>query len=995
MRLSLKSYLFILVSLMALFFIVTNVFFVIKLAEIEKKQAEGELFAVLDNIERSLDIVLKASMDILSHISQQDISLEALIKPFQNRYSSGGFVNKEGNIVKSFPSGSYRINVTDRLWFKRVVELRGTIVGHYLVERITNEPGLVIAKSIEKDDGSFDGAAFVVLRHAELQNLLSGVRFPSDSVATIRDTEGVVLARTMEPEKWVGKKFAESEIFTALYGQVGRGSLTVRGIDGVKRVYVHSFVGSDITRGGVYITIGIPAAKVFAPVRAYVLRMVVIFLGILGGAVALTALFSKRFIISPIMELQRATQAFPRDLGTEVRPSSSWPSEFIRLGSTFNTMKEQVIEHESNLKTLIEQIPGVLYRATVSSPVSYIFVSPKVEELVGSDLSLESPFPWFDFIHEEDRERVRNELSRFVLEDEGAIFRSEYRVIGRSGVVKWVRDEAIKIRWKENRMVQGIWRDISWRVKSEQEISLLKSAIEETPDGFALLDEGGRCFWANRAFLKMIGCDEIVYCNDFKELITPFIGLDSQGISFLRALEEGKFWKGRIKAFAEGSKKESLWDISFFLIYGRGGKSVKFIFIRDVTQEVNLQNQLFVAQKMEALGTLATGIAHDFNNILMVILGYTELAMMKLSEGEGDLEKVRSFLEEVFLGGQKAKNLVDQIISFARETPRERMPLSLSVLVKENIKFLQQLMPSGIELVGKIEIASGERDMVLTSPVEFQQLMMNLVVNAVQAIEQRGVIIISLKKCSLEKERVEQMKLPDSREGYLKLSVKDTGCGIDPTIIHRIFDPYFTTKPPGKGTGMGLAIVYNVVKNMNGSIQVESELGKGTVFRMLFPVCEDTVSEKAVVGLGVSESVDLPLSYRRARRILVVDDDEAVLKIIKLELEEKGFYVTTYSEPEEALRSFYESPFRYDAAIIDYRMPTMNGLEVSRQIFNIRLDFPVILLTGFLDEKVEREAKTLGIRGVLGKPASSGEILSVLNSCEEVETYVAPSQDSL
>ncbi|MCX7823848.1 MAG: ATP-binding protein [Syntrophobacterales bacterium] len=994
MKFSLRLYLVILMFLIAVPLIAINFFSIVQLAEAEKNRAEGILLSILDEAEKNLDNLVRNSMDILSQIIQRNASPETLIKPFKSRYSSVGIVDERGLLIESSPPSSNQIDVSDRAWFRRVSSSRGTVIGHYLIERITGKPGLIVAKSIDSPDESFRGAGFIVINQAELQAVLTGLRLPEGAVATIRDTEGLVLARTIEPEKWVGKKLPETQIFQALYGKTDKGILRLRGIDGVERIYAYGFVGYDMERGGLYITIGVPVEKVFEPVRKHTLSVILITIGVIGFAELVAILFANRFIIAPMRELKRVTQIFSENFETRVRPSSSWPSEFIELALAFEVMEDKVVEHQNDLKLLIEQIPGVLYRATMD--LSYIFVSSRIQDLVGPEVPIEKPFRWFDFIHEEDRLRVREELNRFVV-GEGMVFRSEYRVISKWGVVRWVRDEAVKISLRNGYIIQGIWRDISWRVKSEEEVSLLRSAIEEIPDGFALIGEGGNCLWANMAFLRMLNCSDLTSCGSLKELITPLICLDNQGISFLRALEEGKPWNGRIRVIPNSSRREHVWDVTFFTLTGRISRSSKLFLIRDVTDEFHLQTQLFVSQKMEALGTLATGIAHDFNNILMIILGYAELAIMKLSKGEMDVEKARSFMEEVFLAGQRAKRLVEQILSFARTSPRERMPVSLSVLVKENIKFIQHLIPAEIELISNIEIASGENDTVTASPMEFQQLMINLIINAVQAMEkQGGVITISLKKCNIDEDQAKQLGLPPSENGYLKFLVKDTGCGIDPSIIHRIFDPYFTTKPPGKGTGMGLAIVYNVVKNMNGIIQVESEPGRGSVFRMIFPLCRSETPVRELEDRDLTESGDgLPLSYKRPTRILIVDNEEAILKVLKLELEEKGFYVTAFSDPKRALKVFYEAPFQFDAAIIDYRMSNMNGIELSKQIFNMRPDFPVIILTGFPDEHVELEAKTLGIRGVLGKPASIGEILSILKSCEETKVHETPSQDLL
>ncbi|MEJ5300537.1 MAG: ATP-binding protein [Thermodesulforhabdaceae bacterium] len=350
---------------------------------------------------------------------------------------------------------------------------------------------------------------------------------------------------------------------------------------------------------------------------------------------------------------------------------------------------------------------------------------------------------------------------------------------------------------------------------------------------------------------------------------------------------------------------------------------------------------------------------------------------MKMAENH----PLRSFLEEVFQAGNRAKRLVDGILRFARGAPEDKIPVSLSVLIKENVKFLQQLIPSNIEFVSKIEVTPGEDDTVLASPTEFQQILMNLVVNAVQAIEDRGRITISLRKCFTEDGFPNGLEV--GKSSYMKLCVSDTGCGIDPSIIHRIFDPCFTTKPPGQGTGMGLTIVYNAVKNMGGMIQVESRPKKGTTFKILIPVLDKKAVETQKEWVG-EDSKDVSKAYRQLMRVLVVDDDEALLKMLKIELEMEGFHVTTFSCPYEALKSFAESPFSFDVAIVDYRMPKMTGLELVRRFFSIRPDFPMVVMTGYLEEKMKKEAELLGVRFVIVKPVSLSDMVSILQACGEI-----------
>lgn len=997
MKNSIKLSIVMMVILIALPFLALNASILVQMMDEEKKYAEDKLFRSLEDGERDFKSLIDSASELLSQIAkavkrespaEMERIFGLLIEPFKERYASAGFVDEKGLVVKTFPPASSFIDVSDRPWFQKVQNLKGTIVGHYLVERVTGRPGLVIAQAVEKPDGSFGGAVFVVIHCFQLQNILKSLVLPADAVATIRDSEGLVLARTVDPEKWIGKQLPEADIFQKISTRTDRGAVRARGIGGIERIYVYSFLGSTIERGGVYLSIGIPTEKVFEAVNEQALTRGSIAVGISLFAVVCGWIFAKRFILTPVEEIKKAMEEFALGSRARISVPSAWPSELKSLAVVFNSMGDKLTESfrkceesQSDLRRLIDQIPGVLYRAETDSPVSYVFVSSRLRELLGMDETIEYPFPWLDFVHAQDRERVLYELEEFTKHSGNTQFRSEYRIVDKAGNVKWIRDEAVKIYSDGKLMIQGIWRDISWRVKSDREMRVLKEALDKSSDGFAIVGNRGNILWANRSFLMMLECPEIQLCEDIKNVLLPIVALDQTGIDFLKAIEERRSWRGRIRAFPKPEKEASVWDVSVSLVTEGDETRRRLLFLRDVTKEVNLQNQLFIAQKMESLGMLATGIAHDFNNILMVILGYTELALMNLPEEH----PLKPFLGEIFQAGNRAKHLVDGILGFARGTPQDKIQVSLSVLVKENIKFLKQLIPSNIDLVSKVEIPAGENDTVLASPTEFQQVLMNLVVNAVQAMEDRGTIAISLKRCLAEDGMPSGL---ETRKGpYMKLCVSDTGCGIDPSIVHRIFDPCFTTKPPGTGTGMGLTIVYNAVKNMGGVINVESKPGKGTTFKIFLPVLDKEAGEvhEEAEKEKLKTDVGTPAVHRRFLRVLVVDDDEALLKMLKIELETEKFHVTAFSSAVEALKNFTETPFSFDVAIVDYRMPEMTGLELARQFLSIRPDFPVVMMTGYLDERLTKEANTLGVRSVMTKPISLGELVSVLQAFEVFE----------
>ena len=371
-----------------------------------------------------------------------------------------------------------------------------------------------------------------------------------------------------------------------------------------------------------------------------------------------------------------------------------------------------------------------------------------------------------------------------------------------------------------------------------------------------------------------------------------------------------------------------------------------------------LESQLRQAQKMEAIGTLAGGIAHDFNNILSIIFGYSELAM-----GEKDPEKCRQHLKELRKGAERAKELVSQILAFSRKTEQQKQPLQLSLIVKEALKLLRSSIPSTIEI--RQNIASTGK--VLADSTQIHQVIMNLCTNAYHAMrETGGTLGVSLEEIEIGPEDYVHANLSPGR--YLRLTVSDTGCGIDPKIIEKIFEPYFTTKKLGEGTGMGLAVVHGIVKSHHGHITVYSEPGKGSSFHVYLPLTkEDAAVLPVEAGLE-----DL---RGKGERILFIDDEESICKIAAAMLSMNGYQVAIFANGALALAEFEKEPARFDLVITDMTMPSMTGAELAQKILAMRPEIPVILCTG-QSELINREkALAMGISDYLSKPILKEKLL--------------------
>ncbi|MGW8193591.1 MAG: ATP-binding protein [Desulforhopalus sp.] len=401
------------------------------------------------------------------------------------------------------------------------------------------------------------------------------------------------------------------------------------------------------------------------------------------------------------------------------------------------------------------------------------------------------------------------------------------------------------------------------------------------------------------------------------------------------------------------------------------GKNGNFLGFRGVSTDITerkiaeekrqiLETKLVQAQKMETVGTLAGGIAHDFNNILAAILGYTELAMMNCPPDSPTAQ----LLEQTLGASNRARDLVKQILAFSRQGETSRIPLQPAHIIKEALKMLRPTLPTTIEIRKNIHQSD---DTVFADPSQLSQIIINLCTNAFHAMEAKGGILeVSMDKVILDDQD------PGAAQGpYIKISVVDSGSGIPPEIKNRIFDPYFTTKEVGKGTGMGLAIAHGIVKSYGGFITCSSTPGKGTVFEVFLPVLdrsETPGNEEKTVKLHGSE------------RLIFVDDEQIIVDVTREVLENLGYTVFPFTDSGQALAVFQETPDVFDLVVTDQTMPGMTGEELAGQMLKIRPELPIILCTGYSTLITEEKALKMGIRKFLLKPVTPKEMARLIRN---------------
>jgi PAS domain S-box-containing protein len=502
--------------------------------------------------------------------------------------------------------------------------------------------------------------------------------------------------------------------------------------------------------------------------------------------------------------------------------------------------------------------------------------------------------------------------------------------------------------------------DITERLQAEKERARSKEEWEKTfnalNDIITIQDKKMRIIRANKAAYQFFQVNEKGltgrYCYEL------FYGINSPcpdcPLSGTSNNQGGQSW------IINHEKSGKIFQISSSPILDNNGEISYLVHIaRDITAQRKMEENIFQAQKMEAIGTMAGGIAHDFNNILSAILGYSELVQRELLPGTSAHQDIH----QVITAGKRASVLIQQILDFSRETEQKLQPLRPHLIIQETLQMLRSTLPVTVEIQENLDPACG---IIMADPTKIHQVIMNLCTNAFHALpNEKGTLRIMLSR---QERIVEDFNTNDGASAsFIVLSVSDTGHGMDPETKSRIFEPYFTTKERGRGTGLGLAVVHGIIEGYNGVIEVESEPGQGCTFRIFIPALKEdnsTLEEQKIEATSLIGT----------ERILVVDDEPLLVRINQRVLEDFGYSVTGMTDSREALEAIQTRPQQFDLLVTDQTMPGLTGSELAKAVLEIIPTLPIIICTGHSAIISEGEALALGIRKYLYKPIHGDEL---------------------
>jgi len=963
----------------------------------EKKDAIHDAIketqSLADKISYEYDITFYSAKQLLLSLSQlpearqlQSDKLSPLLN--QIRIKNPDIANiiiadLTGEVLASAEPTTLPIYINDRRYFLNAIHNEQLASGEYVVSRAFEKPTFNFGYPIKDINGNIIGVIAIGLSLDKFASIFPKSELPKDASFSLLDNNGIILFRAIEPYNYIGKQ-TDPELFKKIIS--GPDDHTDFGISvatGDERIITtRKFYLTGEKLPYMYLRVGIPVESALSAANKELLKNVTVFSLVLLSAFIFSTYIGKHSIISKISVLIKASQSLAN--GDSIIVSDHVKGgELGDLAESFDIMSVKLIHRETALKKSEER-----YRNIVESQTEFVdrnlpggiltYVNPALAKYTGVEAEALLGKSFYQFIHEADRDEIIRLLESICIENPSVEIKS--RIVLPDGKIRWTYWTQTGIFDNEGRLVecQAVGKDITEQIHAEEALreanEFLTLTIKSAGSAMWAMDcATGHLYWSPEQFL-MLGLEPANSANYelWKSMVHPD-DLNLAESNIINAMNNHTDFFSEYRIIKPSG--EIRWINAFGqTIYDALNVPQRMYGIcLDITdrkkaeeEKMAFEKQLLHSQKLESLGIMAGGVAHDFNNLLQSILGNIELAARELTT-DSSLHK---YISDAMKAGGKATHLSSLMLTYAGNRFTDKKALNLNKLASENTDIFQSATTAAITI--EMNLAE-ELPAIIADDAQLQQVVMNLITNAAESIvNQTGIIKITTGIQECDQSDMASNIIGNKLESgcYVFIEISDNGCGMDMETIKRLFDPFFTTKFTGRGLGM--SAVMGIMKSHDGGLFLQSETGKGTTFRAIFPATDSFASTTE----SCSALLEQPASQVEPLEglALIVDDDKSVLRNCATMVRLMGLKVITASDGRDALSKYRQQADEIDVVLLDLTMPNMDGITAMGEIYKIQPNAKILLASGFNKEELEKRVTSQPSAGFIRKPYSMNEL---------------------